>query len=74
MKEMTHKIILIHRAIFGNKGWKESVNCRLLKTSIVLSNGNKYKKSDGLMVGGHRYMGTYMESTTVDLDSLSELS
>jgi len=39
---------------------------------ISFMNKTKYKKSDGYMVGGHKYKGVYMENTSVKPDTLKE--
>ena len=54
------------------KGINISKNSILL-TRDVLENGIKYKKDDGLMVGGHKYMGTYMEKTKVKPSALKRI-
>jgi hypothetical protein len=45
----------------------------LLTNHIVLENGTKYKKVDGLMAGGHKYMGVYMEKTQVKPITIKEI-
>jgi len=74
MKTLTHTITLERR----EDGFKAIyvdcvVKCRLLTSHIVIENGIKYKKSDGLMVGGHKYKGVYMENTKVKPETLEEI-
>lgn len=73
-KKMTHTVIITKRVGgFKAKYVDEVVECRLLTSHIVLNNGTKYKKSDGEMVGGHKYMGQYMESTRVKPNTVKEI-
>lgn len=72
-KTMTHTITLEERqGGFEATYVAKTVDCRLLTHHIVLENGTKYKKSDGEMVGGHKYMGMYMENTKVKPSTLKE--
>lgn len=73
-KPMTHTVVLKTRIGGFSATYKdEIVKCRLLTNHIVLENGTKYKKVDGLMVGGHKYMGVYMEKTQVKPITIKEI-
>lgn len=73
-KPMTHTVVLKERiGGFSSRYEDRIVQCRLLKNHIVLQNGTKYKKVDGLMAGGHKYMGVYMEKTQVKPNTIKEI-
>lgn len=73
-KAMTHTVILTTReGGFTARYVDKRVECRLLTNHIVLEHGTKYRKSDGDMVGAHKYMGQYMEDTRVKPTTLIEV-
>lgn len=73
-KEMTHTVVLEERQGGFKANYVDKVvKCRLLTKHIVLENGTKYKKDDGLMFGGHKYMGMYMENTKVKTHTIKEI-
>lgn len=73
-KAMTHTVVLTERqGGFKAKYVDKVVKCRLLTKHIVLESGTKYKKDDGLIFYGRRYMGSYMEKTKVNPNTLKEI-
>jgi len=73
-KEMTHEVTVTTRhGGFTANYVDTTVKCRLLTSHIVLEYGIKYRKDNGHMVGAHKYMGQYMESTKVKPETLKAL-
>ena len=62
--------MLITRVDFG-KVKESKILVRLLANHVVTKDGTKYRKDNGHMVGGNKYRGVYVESTWVEISTLS---
>ena len=72
MKQMTHTVTLVTKDGFGSYS-KRTIRVRLLKHHIIDVFGTKYRKDNGYIVGGCKWKGVYVESDSLDVNTLSAI-